>query len=102
MELSMLAEKLPAETAHKWGLVNRLFDDQDSLDAGSLEIATKLANGPKSLSLIRKAYWQTWGNGYEQQLELEDQLQNEAGRTQDFREGVSAFLEKRDAKFGGQ
>ena len=92
MELSMLAEKLPAETAH----------DQDSLDAGSLEIATKLANGPKSLSLIRKAYWQTWGNGYEQQLELEAQLQNEAGRTQDFREGVSAFLEKRDAKFGGQ
>ena len=102
MELSMLAEKLPAETAHEWGLVNRLFDDQDSLDAGSLEIATKLANGPKSLALIRKAYWQTWSNGYEQQLELEAQLQNEAGRTQDFREGVSAFLEKRDAKFGGQ
>ena len=102
MELSMLAEKLPAETAHEWGLVNRLFDDQDSLDSGSLEIATKLANGPKSLSLIRKAYWQTWGNEYEQQLELEAQLQNEAGRTQDFREGVSAFLEKRDASFGGQ
>ena len=81
---------------------NRLFEDGDSLDKGALEVAQRLANGPRSLTLIRKAYWQTWSNSYEQQLELEAQLQNEAGKSADFREGVSAFLQKRDAQFKGQ
>ena len=102
MELSMLAERLGAEQAQEWGLVNRLFEDGDSLDKGALEVAQRLANGPRSLTLIRKAYWQPWSNSYEQQLELEAQLQNEAGKSADFREGVSAFLQKRDAKFKGQ
>ena len=102
MELSMLAERLGAEQAQEWGLVNRLFEDGESLEKGALEVALRLANGPRSLTLIRKAYWQTWSNSYEQQLELEAQLQNEAGRSEDFREGVSAFLQKRDAEFKGQ
>tara|TARA_B100001093_G_scaffold315354_1_gene300861 strand:- start:492 stop:1274 length:783 start_codon:yes stop_codon:yes gene_type:complete len=102
MELSLLAERLPADTALEWGLVNRVFEDADALAVGSMEIAQRLANGPRSLALIRKAYWQSWGNGYEQQLELEAQLQNEAGRSSDFREGVSAFLQKRDAAFKGE
>ena len=102
MELSMLAERLGAEQAQEWGLVNRLFEDGESLEKGALEVAQRLANGPRSLTLIRKAYWQTWSNSYEQQLELEAQLQNEAGRSEDFREGVSAFLQKRDAEFKGQ
>ena len=102
MELSLLAERLPADTGLEWGLVNRVFDDADALADGSMEIAQRLANGPRSLALIRKAYWQSWGNGYEQQLELEAQLQNEAGRSSDFREGVSAFLQKRDAAFKGE
>jgi 2-(1,2-epoxy-1,2-dihydrophenyl)acetyl-CoA isomerase len=102
MELSLLAERLPADTGLEWGLVNRVFDDAEALANGSMEIAQRLANGPRSLALIRKAYWQSWGNGYEQQLELEAQLQNEAGRSNDFREGVSAFLQKRDAAFKGE
>ena len=102
MELSLLAERLPAATAQDWGLVNRVFADTDALAAGSMELAQRLANGPRSLALIRKAYWQSWGNSYEQQLELEAQLQNEAGRSTDFREGVSAFLQKRDAAFKGE
>jgi 2-(1,2-epoxy-1,2-dihydrophenyl)acetyl-CoA isomerase len=102
VELSMLAERLPAEKALEWGLINRLYEDSDSLMIGAREIALKLANGPKSLSLIRKAYWSTWQNSYEQQLDLEAQLQNQAGRTTDFKEGVGAFLEKRDAQFTGQ
>ncbi|MEM7079503.1 MAG: enoyl-CoA hydratase-related protein [Pseudomonadota bacterium] len=101
MELSLLAERLPAETAHDWGLVNRLFEDNDALEEGAMRIATQLANGPKSLSLIRKAYWRTWQNSFEEQLELESQLQNEAGSSSDFKEGVAAFLEKRDAAFKG-
>ena len=98
----MLAERLPAEQAHEWGLVNRLFEDNAALMEGAMGIAQKLANGPRSLTLIRKAYWQTWQNSFEQQLELEAQLQNEAGASSDFGEGVKAFLEKRDAAFSGQ
>jgi 2-(1,2-epoxy-1,2-dihydrophenyl)acetyl-CoA isomerase len=102
VELSMLAERLPADKAMDWGLVNRLYDDNDALMAGAMEIAGKLADGPRSLALIRRAYWNTWQNAYEQQLDLEARLQSEAGRSGDFAEGVSAFLEKRDAEFKGQ
>lgn len=101
VELSMLAERLPAETAHQWGVVNRLFDDQTALMKGAMEVAQRLANGPKSISLIRKLYWQTWNNSYEQQLEMEAQMQDIAGGSSDFKEGVAAFLEKRDASFTG-
>ena len=102
MELSLLAERLPAEKAYDWGIVNRLYDDNDKLMEGALKIAGQLANGPRSLGLIRKAYWNTWHNTFEQQLELEAQLQDEAGRSLDFREGVTAFLEKREARFKGE
>ena len=102
MELSMLAERLPAEQAAEWGLVNRLFDDNEALMDGAMSIARQLANGPKSIHLIRKAYWNTWHNAFEQQLDLEAQLQNEAGQSDDFKEGVQAFLEKRDARFTGR
>jgi 2-(1,2-epoxy-1,2-dihydrophenyl)acetyl-CoA isomerase len=102
MELSMLAERLPAEKAYEWGLVNKLFENNDELMKGATEIAHKLANGPRALGLIRRAYWNTWHNSYEQQLDLEARLQNEAGRSRDFMEGVQAFLQKRDAKFTGQ
>ena len=102
MELSMLAERLSAEQAHEWGIVNRLYEDNDALMDGAMQIANQLANGPRSLTLIRKAYWQTWSNSFEQQLELEAQLQNEAGSSKDFGEGVAAFLEKRDAEFKGE
>ena len=94
VELSMLAERLPADKAFEWGLINRLYDDQDSLMEGATELAHRLANGPRSLAMIRKAYWATWQNVYEQQLDLEARLQAEAGATEDSREGVMAFLEK--------
>jgi len=102
MELSLLAERLPAEQAHQWGLVNRLYDDNEALMSGAMDIARRLADGPKSLSLIRKAYWETWHNSFEQQLDLEARLQNQAGASRDFAEGVTAFLEKRDARFTGE
>ena len=92
---------MPAEQAHEWGLVNRLYEDNEALIAGATEIATRLANGPKSLALIRKAYWQTWQNSFESQVEIESELQSLAGSSNDFGEGVSAFLEKRDAEFTG-
>ena len=102
IELSMLAEKLPAEQALEWGLINRLYDDQEQLMQGARELAEQLARGPRSLALIRKAYWHTWQNSYEQQLDLEAQLQAQAGATDDAREGAAAFREKREARFTGR
>ena len=101
MELSLLGEKLPAETALQWGLVNRVYDDGDLIDKAKT-LATDLANGPtKALSLIRRLYWESLDNSYEEQLNLERQSQRIAGSSEDFREGVRAFLEKRPAKFKG-
>ena len=102
VELSLLAERLPAEKAEQWGLVNRVFDDNAALMDGAHAIAEQLANGPRSLALIRRLYWATWHNAYEQQLDLEARLQAEAGRSQDHAEGVRAFFDKRDPRFVGK
>lgn len=101
MELSLLGEKLPAETALQWGLINRVYDDAELINKAK-ELATDLANGPtKALSLIRRLYWESLDNSYEEQLNLERQSQRIAGGSDDFREGVRAFLEKRPARFKG-
>lgn len=101
MELSMMGEKLPAETALQWGLVNRVFDD-NALREETGRIARQLADGPFSLGLIRQLYWESDDNTYEEQLNLERQLQRSAGRSGDYKEGVKAFLEKRPADFKGE
>ncbi len=61
MELSLLAERLPAETALSWGLINRLEED-DALMPRALAVANGLAAGPRSLGLIRQMYWQAMEN----------------------------------------
>ena len=69
---------------------------------GAMAIARQLADGPRSLGMIRRAYWESTRNSYEQQLDLEAVIQGQAGRTEDFKEGVTAFLEKRPAAFKGK
>jgi len=102
MELSLLGEKLPAEKALAWGLVNRVVDDGQAL-AEAMAIARELSQGPtRALGLIRGLYWDSTENGFEDQLDLEFRSQRVAGASEDFREGVTAFLEKRPAKFKGQ
>jgi 2-(1,2-epoxy-1,2-dihydrophenyl)acetyl-CoA isomerase len=62
----------------------------------------ELAAGPTiALGLIRRLYWERLDNTYEEQLNLERQMQRRAGASADFKEGVRAFLEKRPAKFSG-
>jgi len=101
MELSLLAERLPAETALAWGLINRLEEDA-ALMPKAMELARGLASGPKSLGMIRRMYWEAMDNSYSQQLDLEAKLQSRAAMTHDYEEGVAAFREKRPAKFSGQ
>lgn len=101
MELSLLAERLPAERALEWGMINRLEDDAELMPK-ALELAQALAQGPKSLGMIRQMYWQGLDNSYAAQLDLEAKLQTQAGLTRDYEEGVAAFREKRPAQFTGQ
>ncbi len=101
IELSLLGERLPAETALAWGLVNRVYDDGDLMNE-ALRFARDLAKGPTvALAMIRKLYWESPENSFEQQIDLECRSQRVAGATQDSREGITAFLEKREAKFLG-
>lgn len=101
MELSLLGEKLPAEKALDWGLINRVVDEGQALTE-AMKIARELAAGPtKALALIRGLYWDSTENGFEDQLDLEFRTQRVAGASADFREGVAAFLEKRAARFRG-
>ena len=100
MELSLLAERLPAETALTWGLINRLEEDADLMPK-AMAMAQGLASGPKSIGLIRQMYWDGMDNSYSEQLALEAKRQTQAGLTSDFGEGVAAFREKRPARFTG-
>lgn len=100
LEMSLLADRLPAETALAWGMINRLEDDAALLPA-AMKMATHLAAGPKSLGMIRRLYWEGLENGMEAQLAAEGRYQIQAGLTGDYSEGVAAFREKRPARFTG-
>jgi len=101
MELMLLGEKLPAQTALAWGLINRVVADAD-VEAEAARMAAGLAAGPTvALGLIRKLAWAALDNTLEAQLALEADFQRQAASTQDHAEGVAAFLEKRPAHFVG-
>lgn len=100
MEMMLLGEKVPAAKALEWGMVNRVVPDADLLTT-AMALARELANGPKAISMIRRIGWASLDNDWKDQLHLERLTQRDAGLTEDFKEGVSAFLQKRPAKFQG-
>lgn len=101
MEMMLLGDRLPAATALEWGLINRCVPDEALMPA-ALEIATALAEGPASLGAIRRLVWESLDADWIGQLHAERQAQRACGKTDDFLEGVSAFLQKRPAAFKGR
>lgn len=98
-ELALLADRLSAERALDWGLVNCVVDHSQLMDE-AIGLAHRLADGPAALPLTRKLFWDE--KGYEAQLAREAGAQEQAGGTDDFAEGLAAFLEKREPRFTGK
>ncbi len=100
--LMMLGEKLPAEQAEAWGMIWRCVDDEALMDE-ALSLARQLASQPtRGFELTRRALAASSTHTLDQQLDLERDLQRLAGRSEDYREGVAAFMEKRSPQFKGK
>ncbi|ENU91394.1 hypothetical protein F971_02486 [Acinetobacter vivianii] len=101
MGLTLLGDKLPAETAKEWGMIWDVAEDAE-LKTKVTELAERLAKQPTfGLSLIKKAIHQSPNHSFEEQMHLERDLQRIAGRSEDYREGVQAFMNKREPNFQG-
>lgn len=99
--LAMTAMPLDADTAANWGLIWKAVDDTDLPEAAA-SLAAELAQGPThALGLAKQAMHAAATNDFSTQLDLERDLQRQAGRGADYAEGVRAFLEKRAPRFTG-
>jgi 2-(1,2-epoxy-1,2-dihydrophenyl)acetyl-CoA isomerase len=101
-QLMMFGEKVTAEEAFQLGLINEVIDDEALLNR-ALELAMKLANGPSvAIGLIKRLVDRSVNAQLEELLELEAFGQGICFQTEDLKEGVNAFLEKRPAQFKGR
>lgn len=102
MALTFLGDKLTAEKAEEWGLIYKCVED-DLLMSQAMDVATTLANGPtKAWDYIKRVYRESEKNNLEEQLEFERYCQLILCDSDDFMEGVAAFMEKREPKFKGR
>lgn len=100
--LAMLGEKVEAMEAERIGMIYKVYEDA-SFSTEANDLALKLSQMPtRGLALTKQAFNQSFVGSYEDQLHDEELLQQRAGATHDYREGVQAFLEKRSPNFTGE
>lgn len=102
LALAMLGDKISAEEAEKMGMIYKMIP-LENFEEEVHKLALKMANMPtKALGLIKKSLNQSLTNSLDEQLALESKYQIEAASTEDYAEGVSAFMEKRSPNFNGK
>ncbi|HLH87801.1 MAG TPA: 2-(1,2-epoxy-1,2-dihydrophenyl)acetyl-CoA isomerase PaaG [Xanthobacteraceae bacterium] len=100
--LALTAEPLAAETAQAWGLIWKVFDDAQLMPEAEA-LCAQLAAGPTlAFGLLKRALDAAETTDLDAQLDLERDLQRQAGFSPDYAEGVRAFMEKRAARFSGR
>jgi 2-(1,2-epoxy-1,2-dihydrophenyl)acetyl-CoA isomerase len=100
--LMMLGDKIPAAEAERMGMIYKVIADED-FETSSKAIASTLATMPtKGLALTKKALQNSFSSNWHEQLFLEDVAQQKAAATEDYNEGINAFLEKRRGVFTGK
>jgi 2-(1,2-epoxy-1,2-dihydrophenyl)acetyl-CoA isomerase len=100
--IAMLGDKIEADEAERIGMIYKVFNDKTFAEE-SMNLATTLAQMPtKGLAFTKQAFNQSFVGSYEEQLHDEEILQQKAAATADYKEGVQAFLQKRQPLFQGE